>query len=192
MPPVVSLKRNGAGFVSPRSSSLLPQVELQRAQAKHTQFIYDLYCDDKIQRAHGLHRTIPGPHWRKILQGLYDGWQHVFVITNGVALAGHLGFQDVSSEDRRGEITLTVVPGQQRRGIGELALEEAVELATKPHNQGGLGLECVWARIVEDNIPSCRLFEKVGFTRTGHIPDYYRLGGRKYAQLFYSYERPPK
>lgn len=168
----------------------LPNVELLRAQTKHTQFIYDLYSDDKVMRAHGLHKPIPGPHWRKIIQGLYEGWQHIFIVMNGVVPVGHLGFQDHSSEDRRAEITLTIVPSMQRRGIGELALESGIEQAMNQFAQGGLGVECLYARIVEDNLPSRALFEKVGFRLSGQVPDFYRLGGRKYAQLFYSYERP--
>lgn len=154
------------------------RVQLLRAQTKHTEFIYNLYCDERIKRGHGLHKAIPGPHWRNIIQGLFDGWQHIFVISNGVINVGHVAFQDFSKEDRRAEIIVTVTPDLHRKGVGGEALKQLIEFGFESQKEGGLGLENLWAGVVEDNEASLSMLDKVGFKHSGTIPSFYRFGSR--------------
>lgn len=161
------------------------RVQLLRAQTKHTEFVYNLYCNEKVKRGHGLHKSIPGPHWRNIIQGLYDGWQHIFVITNGVVNVGHIALQDYSKDDRRAEVIITVTPDLHRKGVGRAALKQIIEFAFDSPKEGGLGLDNMWAGIIEDNEASCALFESEGFKCYGHIPAFYRFGARSYARKFY-------
>lgn len=161
------------------------RVQLIRAQSKHTEFIYNLYCNESIKRGHGMHKNIPGPHWRNIIQGLYEGWQHIFIITNGVIPIGHVGFQDLSKEDRRAEVIVTITPDMQNQGIGYEALNQIIDLGLEPTKEGGLGLESLWAGIIEDNVASNKLFDKCGFTQSGSIPDYFRFGPKTLSRVMY-------
>lgn len=161
------------------------RVQLVRAQSKHTEFIYNLYCIESIKRGHGMHRNIPGPHWRNIIQGLFEGWQHIFIITYSSIPIGHIGFQDMSKEDRRAEVIVTVTPDMQQKGIGYEALQQIIDLGMEPVKEGGLGLESLWAGVVEDNVASVKLFEKCGFKPTGSIPDYFRFGSKALARSMY-------
>jgi len=163
----------------------LMRVHLLRAQSKHTEFIYKLYCLEAVKRGHGLHKSIPGPQWRNIIQGLYDGWQHIFVITNGVVHIGHVAFQDYSKEDRRAEVVVSVTPDLHRRGVGYDALGLALDFGFESQKEGGLGLESVWAGTIEDNIASKALFEKSGFSKSGIIPGYFRYGARMFSRQLY-------
>jgi RimJ/RimL family protein N-acetyltransferase len=160
-------------------------VQLLPAKTKHTQFIYDLYSDPQVMKGHGHHKPIPGPHWRNIIQGLYDGWKHIYILAIGSAYVGHAGFQDHSPEDKRAEIAITVLPSMQRRGIAHDALNEMLDLGFDSVSKGGLGLDCIWAGVHSENEPARRLFEKCGFRAVGEIPEFFRLEHRKVGRVFY-------
>lgn len=165
------------------------RVQLVRAQTKHTEFVYNLYCIDSVKRGHGMHKNIPGPHWRSIIQGIYEGWQHIFIVTYGNIPVGHIGFQDASKEDRRAEVIITVTPDMQKRGVAYDALSQIIELGTDPHKEGGLGLESLWAGVIEDNVASLGLFKKCGFVLNGSIPGYYRFGSKVLSRMILSVTR---
>lgn len=162
------------------------KVRLLRAQTKHTEFIYNLYCHEVVLRGHGLHRPIPGPHWRSIIQGIFDGWQHVYVIHNGVIPVGHVGFQSHSKEDRRAELVISITPDLHRRGIATTALDQALEHAFTSFKAGGLGLDVVWVGVISDNEPSIKLFNKAGFLYYGEIPHYFRFGAKTFSRRIYA------
>lgn len=161
------------------------RVQLLRAQSKHTEFIYNLYCNDTVKRGHGIHRPIPGPHWRNIIQGLYEGWQHIFVITNGLVPIGHVGFQDCSKDDRRAEVTISVTPDMHRKSVGTTALSLVLDIGTSPVKSGGLGLESIWAGVMEDNTASQGLFTQAGFEHMGEIPKFFRFGADFYSRKLF-------
>lgn len=163
----------------------MAKVKLIKAQPKHTQFIYDLYCREQVLRGHGLHRNFPAPWWKSVIEGLIPGWEHCFLIAQGAAYLGHAGFQDYSKEDKRAEIALAVVPEMQNKGLGTGAMKCLVELAKLPCSEGGLGLGCLYASIIEDNFPSRKLFERYGFHHNGNIPNYYRFGSKRLCRTLY-------
>lgn len=136
-------------------------------------------------RGNGLHKPVPAHQWRDIIQGVHDGWQHIFIIQNGVQPVGHLGFQAVSKEDRRAEIVISIAPEMHRRGIGYAAMEQAMEMAFKPFKDGGLGLELIWAGVIEDNTASIALFEKSGFVASGSVTNFFRFGPKLLARNIY-------
>lgn len=163
--------------------------KLVRAQTKHTQFLYDLYCDKSVQQGHGTHSSIPGKYWRDVIMGHYDGYQHVYIMMLGVLPVGHATFQGYSSEDRRAEVAFSVLPSMQRRGIATRALADMMELAVMPVRDGGLALSCIWAVTPSYNLGSAAVLRSAGFVQTGEIPNYYRYGGTRHARLIFTWKR---
>ena len=112
------------------------------------------------------------------------GWEHQFLITRGVVSLGHCGLQDWSKEDRRAELIVSVLPDQWSRGIAYAAVEDLLDFAMTPPTEGGLGIEMVHVGIFEENKASIRLFEeKLGFSRIGELPGYFRYGPRRYSRI---------
>lgn len=164
----------------------MAKVKLVKAQPKNTQFIYDLYCREQVLRGHGLHKSIPAPHWKSIIEGIVPGWENNYIIVQGAAYLGHALFQDYSKYDRRSEIVISVLPEMQNKGLGTGALKEMIKIAKAPTQEGGLGLECVWAGIIEDNIASRKLFERHKFCESGRVPNYFRFGSKRLARCMYT------
>lgn len=163
----------------------MARINLTPAQPKHTQFIYDLYSREQILRGHGLHKPFPGPFWKAVIEGMIPGWESCFLITQGAAFLGHIGLQDFSREDRRAEIGIAVLPEMQNKGLGSGALRCLIDLAKKPLAEGGLGIECLVASVIEDNVPSSKLFKKFRFFHNGTIPNFYRFGSKRLAKYQY-------
>lgn len=155
------------------------------AQPKHTQFLYDLYCDKNVQKGHGIHHPIPGPRWRDVIQGLYEGWQHIYIVFLGVAPVAHIGLQDWSPEDRRAELSFAIHPSFQKQQIGSRMVKQFVdEVCIKE-----LSLACIWARTPSYNLPSRKVMEKAGLVQSGELKDYYRYSGSRHSQIIYTRTR---
>lgn len=88
----------------------------------------------------------------------YDGKAVGFIIgrisVEGEALAGHI-------------LTLDVLPGQRRRGIGRRLLQELESIFL----QKNIGESYLEAR--EDNVAALRLYERMGYEKIGKLKDYY-------------------
>lgn len=138
----------------------------------------------------GFHKPIPAPEWRNVVTGLYEGFQHTFLIMNGVVKAGHIGIQNLSREDRRAEISIAVLPALQNRGIATEALEQVMKLAFNQPADGGLGLQLVLAYVVSENIASQKLFLAENFKLEATIPGYHRINGRRVDRQIYAWGAP--
>lgn len=99
---------------------------------------------------------------------------------------GYVGVQDSSKDDRRGELTIAVRPEMQRKGLGEAAIRELVELGGDTAVKGGLGLHHLFASTMSDNTGSRALFEKVGFEKVAEIPNFFRFSGLVYNKIVFS------
>jgi RimJ/RimL family protein N-acetyltransferase len=161
-------------------------VHLVKAFTKHVQFLYDLYADPQVREGHGLRVPIAGSQWRNIVQGIYDGWQHTYIVHYGEMPVGHIALQDVNFEDKRAEVSFAVLPSMQGRGVGQEALKQVLDLAFKPANEGGLDLHCVYACTPEYNTSSQSLLERFKFKQSGKIFDYYKQGSSRHSKLFYT------
>ncbi len=150
----------------PRSSS--PQVELVKAEPEHCQFLYDLYAKPQIMREAGLRVPVPAVDWRRIIQGVWDGWKDVWVIREGPVNVGHIGLQGRCDLDLRAEVSIAIDPSRQGRGIGRAALEQVLDLADHKFY-----LNLLIARVCADNARSLKFFDELGFTEVGRIPSYY-------------------
>lgn len=69
------------------------------------------------------------------------------------------------------EVSVYVDPGSHRKGHGTALLKEALQRAPE------IGLETLLAFVLGHNRPSLLLFEKLGFSEWGRLPQVARLDG---------------
>ncbi|MFI5959604.1 GNAT family N-acetyltransferase [Cryptosporangium sp. NPDC051539] len=72
-----------------------------------------------------------------------------------------------------------VAPGDQGRGLGG----QVVSLLIESAHQAGIETLTLDAR--GDNLPAIRLYERLGFTRYGHLPAFIAFGPYRYDQLLF-------
>ena len=163
---------------STRRAPVLAQLELSKAELTHCKYLYDLYSKVAVMRAHGLKLPIPATDWRRIIQGVWDGWRDCWVVRQGPLIVGHVGLQDRSEIDKRADIVITVDPARQKRGIGRVALERVIRLCDQE-----LEIETLIARVRDDNEAARALFGNFRFVETGRIPQFYRDASGATAQV---------
>ena len=108
---------------------------------------------------------------------------HWFVIadpSNGEPI-GEIGLVDISWPDRRGGISILVLPGARRAGVGREALEVLVRWA-----QGELGLHRIELHTLPENGPMQGLAQAAGFTKEGVLRDYTLERGRLVDHVVYA------
>jgi ribosomal-protein-alanine N-acetyltransferase len=87
---------------------------------------------------------------------------------NGEAVGFIIGRISVEEEALAGHIlTLDVLPAQRRRGIGRRLLQELESILL----QKNIRESYLEAR--EDNVAALRLYERMGYEKTGKLKDYY-------------------
>lgn len=94
---------------------------------------------------------------------------------------GEIGLVDISWPDRRAGVSILVLPGSRRAGIGREAIELLVRWA-----QGELGLHRVELHTLPENAPMQGLAEAAGFTREGVLRDYTVERGRLVDHVVYA------
>jgi L-amino acid N-acyltransferase YncA len=72
---------------------------------------------------------------------------------------------------RTSEISVYVHPAKRRLGLGEYLVTEAVRHAP------AIGVDRLVGFVFSHNLPSLRLFTKLGFTQWGHLPSVARIDG---------------
>ena len=87
------------------------------------------------------------------------------------AIVGTCGLSDYSAIHRTAEFSLLIGPEYHRKGYGERALRELLT-----YGFDNLGLRIIWGETFVGN-PAQKLFEKLGFVKTGvHRERYYKFG----------------
>jgi RimJ/RimL family protein N-acetyltransferase len=86
---------------------------------------------------------------------------------------GEIGFVGISWPSRRAGLSILVLPGFRRAGVGREAIELLVGWA-----QGELGLHRIQLHTLPENAPMQRLAEASGFVREGLLWDYSSERGR--------------
>jgi [ribosomal protein S5]-alanine N-acetyltransferase len=109
-----------------------------------------------------------------------DYW---FVIAHGDTgdVIGEIGLVDISWPNRRGGISILVLPGSRRAGVAREAIELLVQWA-----QGELDLHRIEAHTLPENAPMQALAEAAGFTREGVLRDYTFERGRLVDHVVYA------
>jgi putative acetyltransferase len=151
-----------------RVKASIGDVAIIKAQPEHCQYLYELHAKQSVMRALGAKVPIPAVDWRRMIQGVWDGWKDIWVIREGPFNVGHVGLFDRSDLDRRAEVTIVVDPARHRRGVARAALRLVIDLA-----ENSFGLDLLIAKSRADNVASIFLFEGFGFKETGQIQRYY-------------------
>ena len=95
-----------------------------------------------------------------------DYWFAITQPENG-ELVGEIGLVGISWPNRRAGLSILVLPGSRRVGIGREAIELLVGWA-----QGELGLHRIELHTLPENAPMQGLAEASGFTLEGVLRDY--------------------
>jgi ribosomal-protein-alanine N-acetyltransferase len=110
-----------------------------------------------------------------------DSYWFVMAERDGGEVIGEIGLVDVSWPDRRAGISILVLPGSRRAGVGR----EAIELLVR-WGQGELGLHRIEVRTLPENLPMQGLAEASGFRREGVLRDYSFERGRLVDNVVFS------
>lgn len=94
---------------------------------------------------------------------------------------GEIGLIGISWPDRRAGLSILVLPGWRRSGVGREAIDLLVGWA-----QGDLGLHRIELRTLPENVPMQRLAEASGFVREGVLRDYAIERGRFVDNVVYA------
>jgi [ribosomal protein S5]-alanine N-acetyltransferase len=94
---------------------------------------------------------------------------------------GEIGLIGISRPNRRAGLSILVLPGSRRSGVGREAIDLLVEWA-----QGGLGLHRIELHTLPENVPMQRLAEASGFMREGVLHDYAFERGRFVDNVVYA------
>ena len=94
---------------------------------------------------------------------------------------GEIGLVGISWPNRRAGLSILVLPGSRRSGVGREAIELLVGWA-----QGELGLHRIELRTLPENAPMQGLAEASGFIREGVLRDYAVERGRLVDNVVYA------
>jgi RimJ/RimL family protein N-acetyltransferase len=94
---------------------------------------------------------------------------------------GEIGLVGISRPNRRAGLSILVLPGSRRAGVGREAIELLVGWA-----QGELGLHRIELHTLPENAPMQALAEASGFVREGVLRDYSFERGRFVDNIVYA------
>ena len=100
---------------------------------------------------------------------------------DGGEAIGEIGLVDISWPNRRAGLSILVLPGSRRSGVGREAIELLVTWA-----QGELDLHRIELHTLPENVPMQRLAEAAGFTREGVLREYSMERGRLVDNVVYA------
>jgi len=134
-------------------------------------------------------RPLNGRQLRALLDDWNDGRENfVFAVRAGSSLIGLVNLDSFDWPNSHVEIGVALTdPGARGQGLAAEALRLLLDFCFAE-----LGLHRVWARIIEDNSPSVRLFESLGFSREGALRQHVRRRGRYRDMLIYGLIRPER
>ncbi len=110
-----------------------------------------------------------------------DSYWFVIADPESDATIGEIGLVDISWPNRRAGVSILVLPGSRRAGVGREALELLVTWG-----QGELGLHRIELHTLPENAPMRGLAEASGFTREGVLRDYSVERGRLVDNVVYA------
>lgn len=118
----------------------------------------------------------------KLLVDWNDGLESfVFAVRHEGRLVGLVNVDGLDWPNSHAEIGVALISEESRgQGFAREALSLLIQYAFCE-----LGLKRVWARIIEDNEPSIRLFEKLGFQREGELRQHVYRHGQYRNMLIY-------
>ena len=110
---------------------------------------------------------------------------YVFLKEDPATIIGTVCLYDISKVYSRADIGYKFSSDYHHKGYASEAVEKLLDIAFTD-----LNLHRICARVVEDNLPSLRLLENLGFEKEGICRDYIQLGGIWTDHLQYSLLAP--
>ncbi|HAL74653.1 MAG TPA: GNAT family N-acetyltransferase [Clostridiales bacterium] len=120
-------------------------------------------------------RPLNAPQLSDLLSDWNDGLENfVFAIRSQGRLLGMINLDGLDWPNGHAEIGIAIT---EPAGRGHGYASEAIMLLIR-YAFDELGLHRVWARVIEDNLPSLQLFDRLGFQREGCLRQHVRRRGK--------------
>ena len=138
-------------------------VDLHTIEEEDLDFLQRNVNDPAVWRRIGRADPVNAQQEREFFDEIVsgDGGVHLLVCADGEPV-GTVGLNDIGDSGGSAELGYWIAPDHHRQGYGT----EAAELTTG-YGFDQLGLHRVAARVFEFNDASCKLLERLGFTREG-------------------------
>jgi len=105
----------------------------------------------------------------------HKGNRPLYIIEEGGAVIAFLSFKSFYGRPAysiTAEIGIYIHPGHQKKGLGKILLQKAIDISPE------LKLENLLGFIFGHNEPSIKLFKNFGFTEWGSLPGLAKMDGR--------------
>lgn len=147
------------------------QVTLTTIEPDDRGFLQELFDDPSIRQQAGVSLPWTERDVADFVEAAEDTVQ--FLVCQGDSRLGHVVLSELDTQARTGELGwIAIRPDEQGNGYAT----EAVDLCLT-HAFDDRGLHKVWAQVIEDNEPSMRLLEKLGFQQEGVLREQEYVGG---------------
>ena len=162
-------------------------IYLRALEHEDLDFLYQLENDTRFWEISNTIAPYSKVTLRRYLENahrdIYDVKQLRLCICNkdNQVLLGFVDLFDFDPKNKRAGIGLVVQEeGNRNKGFGMEAVSLVCNFAFD-----ALGLHQIYANVHEDNVPSVRLFEKLGFERTGLKKDWTIANGKFKNELLF-------
>lgn len=132
-------------------------------------------------------RPLNAPQLEKMLDDWNDGNESfVFAVRHEDKLVGLINLDGLDWANSHAEIGIALTENQTRgQGYAGEALALLIDFAFRE-----LGLHRIWARIIDGNEPSLKLFARLGFQPEGRMREHVRRFGQYRDMLIYGLLQP--
>jgi diamine N-acetyltransferase len=153
-------------------------IRLRALEAEDLDFLYELENDPAMWEISGTTAPYSKYVLRQYLDNahrdIYDVKQLRLCICNEEKVLGLIDLFDFDPKNRRAGVGIVILEEKERnQGIGT----EAIKLLTE-YSFTTLGLQQLFANVLEDNTRSLHLFKKMGFEEVGIKKDWIFSNGK--------------
>ena len=139
------------------------KITLRPISVDDCEYIYSLQTNE----ARKFSRNPSKPAWNEHIEWfsaiINENISVLFVVMLGQQAAGFLRFDNIDGDDI--EVSIIIAPIYSGRGIAKTSLKQAFRLQPKKYFK---------AAIHKENIPSQKVFEKIGFTKLGESGSFFQ------------------
>ena len=141
-------------------------VTIEPLAPRHAPGLQRIASDPRVRATTLLPEPYPPDGAASFVEYARGAWgeEYHWAIVDASAVVGAAALKEV--HDGQGDVGYYVDPARWGEGIATAAVEAVCAFAF-----GDLGLRRVTARPLADNVPSCRVLEKAGFTREATTPN---------------------
>ena len=131
-------------------------IKLEDVEERHIYEIGKMLREDEAREMLGV-ITVPVLNDYKSKNNISKA-----IIGEGNKFIGVVELFNISWKNRRGELSIAIVPEMRRQGYGYAAINKILGIAFL-----GYGLNRVWLRVLETNTKAISLYSKAGFIQEG-------------------------